>query len=409
MDIEKIRSFFPILKTKVDGEAFIYFDTAATAQKPKCMIDAISNFYATEYATVHRAIYPHAEKASSMYESVRDDAQHFMGAAHREEIIFTKGTTESLNLVASSFGAQQVQEGDEVVITGLEHHSNIVPWQELCKKKNAKLVVVPMNSEGIISAQIFASKLSSRTKIVSICHVANSIGTINPIKEMIDLAHEKGAYVVIDGAQAASHIPLDMKNLNADFYCFSAHKLYGPTGLGILYGKKDHLEKMPIYQSGGDMVDKVTLKKTTFQKSPLKFEAGTPLIAQVIGFKATLQFIEEIGLTSIARHENALYSYALSKMKSMDAIEIHGSSSNSGPIIAFTLAGMHPLDVGTLLGIKGIAIRTGHLCAQPTLASFGKDSFCRISFGMYNTKEEIDVFINSLQEILQILPTRSRI
>ncbi len=409
MDKERVRSFFPVLSTKVEGSPFIYFDTAATAQKPQCVIDAISNFYATEYATVHRAIYPHAEKASSMYENVRDETQRFIGAEHREEIIFTKGTTESLNLVAATFGEQQVKEGDEVLITQLEHHSNIVPWQELCKKKNAKLVIVPVNSDGVISVETFASKLSIRTKIVSICHVANSIGTINPIKAMIELAHSKGAYVVIDGAQAASHIPLDMKSLNADFYCFSAHKLYGPTGLGVLYGKKDHLDSMPIYQSGGDMVDKVTFAKTTFQKSPLKFEAGTPLIAQVMGFGAALKFIEEIELKNIATHENALYTYALKKMKAIEAIEIHGKAEDSGPIIAFTIEGMHPLDVGTLLGLKGIAIRTGHLCAQPTLASFGKESFCRISFGMYNTFDEIDVFIKSLEEILQILPTRSQI
>lgn len=409
MDIEKIRSFFPILAAKVEGKPFTYFDTAATAQKPQCVIDAISNFYATEYATVHRAIYPHAEKASSMYENVRDEAQRFIGAEHREEIIFTKGTTESLNLVAATFGEQQVKEGDEVLITQLEHHSNIVPWQEICKKKNAKLVIVPVNSDGVISVEAFTAKLTSRTKIVSICHVANSIGTVNPIKEMIELAHRKGAYVVIDGAQAASHIPLDMKSLNADFYCFSAHKLYGPTGLGVLYGKKEHLESMPIYQSGGDMVDKVTFAETTFQKSPLKFEAGTPLIAQVIGFGAALKFIQEMGLSNIAAHESALYTYALKKMKAIRAIEIHGESKDSGPIIAFTLEGMHPLDVGTLLGLKGIAIRTGHLCAQPTLACFGKESFCRVSFGMYNTFDEIDTFIKSLEEILQILLTRSRI
>lgn len=399
----KIRQEFPMLHQTVHGKPFIYFDTAATAHKPRSVIDALSAFYKEEYATVHRSLYDFASLATARYDAVRKQVKEFLNASFTEEIIFTRGTTEGINLVASSFGKTFIQSGDEILISVMEHHSNILPWQFLSAEKKAHLKVIPINEKGELILEEYEKLLSDRTKIVSIAHISNATGTINPIREIIRLAHARGAKVLIDGAQAASHMPLDMQALGADFYVFSGHKAYGPTGVGVLYGKRALLEKMPPYQGGGDMVDRVTMHSATFQPLPLKFEAGTPMIAQVIGLGEALTFIEGIGRERIAAWENELLNYATKRLEEIKELKIIGTSAQKGPLISFIIEGVHPLDIGTLLDMRGIAVRTGQLCAQPTLQHFGVPALTRISFGLYNTFEEVDHFIHSLKEILLLL------
>lgn len=392
-----------MLQMKMHGKHFIYLDSAATTQKPRCVIDAMSRFYQEQYGTVHRSVYDFAAQATTSYNNVRQKLKEFINAAFVEEIIFTKGTTESINLVASSFGKAFLQPGDEVLITVMEHHSNIVPWQMICEERGAILKAIPINSHGELILEEFDKLLSDRTKIVSVAHIANSIGTLNPIEEITQRAHVRGAKVLIDGAQSIAHMPIDVQKLNADFFVFSGHKAYGPTGVGVLYGKRVLLEKMPSYQGGGDMIDEVTLTSSTYQHPPLKFEAGTPMVAEVIGLGAAIDFIESLGISNIAAWEHDVLAYASKRLSEIKGLRIIGTAANKGAIISFVLDGLHPLDIGTLLDLRGIAVRTGFLCAQPTLKHFNVPSLTRISFGLHTTMEEIDIFTEALKEVVLLL------
>lgn len=390
------------------GKPFIYLDSAATAQKPRSVIEAMNRFYKEKYGTVHRSVYDFASEATTCYNNVRQKVKEFLNAAFVEEIVFTKGTTESINLVASSFGKAFIQPGDEVLITEMEHHSNIVPWQLMCAERGAILKAVPINDRGELIMEEFDKLLTDRTKIVGVAHIANSTGTINPIEEIIKRSHAKGAKVLIDGAQSVAHMPIDVQNLKVDFFVFSSHKAYGPTGVGVLYGKRGLLEKMPPYQGGGDMIDQVTLTSSTYQPLPLKFEAGTPMIAEVIGLGEAIDFIESLGRDKIAAWEQDLLEYATKKLSEVKGLRIFGTASRKAGIISFVIDGLHPLDVGTLLDLRGIAIRTGQLCAQPTLKHFGLSSLIRISFGVHTQIEEIDAFCKDLKEVILVLrPTMS--
>jgi len=402
-DIQKIRRDFPMLSKDMSGKRFIYLDTAATAQKPKCMIDAMTHFYKDEYATVHRAVYDHSVRATERYCECRRLVKRLINADTEDEIIFTRGTTESINIIAQCYGRKVLKQGDEVLITEMEHHSNIVPWQLLCDEVGAILKIAPINDEGELILEEFENKLTHRTKIVALCHVSNAFGTINPIKTIIDLAHSFNAVIVIDGAQSISHMPVDVSDLSADFYAFSGHKLYGPNGIGILYGKKHLLEKMNPYHGGGDMIKDVTFAKTTFQESPLKFEAGTPPIAQVIGLGAAIKYFNAIDKVALYKHEMNLLQLTTELLMEIPGVHIYGRAKNKGPIVSFTIDGVHTLDLGTLLALKGIAIRTGTLCAQPALNRLNLQTLARISFGLYNTEEEIYQCIESIKETLALL------
>lgn len=402
-DIWKVRKDFPMLSKTMNGKPLIYLDTAATAQKPQGVIDTINRFYREEYGTVHRAVYEIAARSTEMYSEVRSRVQQFINAPREEEVIFTRGTTESINLVAHSFARAFLKEGDEIVISEMEHHSNIVPWQIICDMYKTHLKVIPINDQAELDLNAFQNLLTDKTKLVSIGHIANATGTINPVKDIITLAHKAGAKVLIDGAQAAPHLAIDVQDLDADFYAFSGHKLYGPTGVGVLYGKKELLEAMPPFLGGGDMIEEVTFEKTTYQPLPLKFEAGTPSIAEVIGLGAAIDYVESIGRPAIHEWEQKLLHYATEKLQSVTGIKFYGTAASKGGIISFTVEGMHPLDLGTILGLKGIAIRTGHLCAQPVLKRFEVEALARISFGMYNTYEDVDTFLHALKEATILL------
>jgi cysteine desulfurase/selenocysteine lyase len=402
-NIWKIRREFPMLSQTMHGKPFLYFDTAATAQKPQCVIQAMSDCFAKQYATVHRSVYDFASHATSQYQRVRESVRAFLNARLSEEIIFTKGTTEGINLVAHSFGQAFLSPGDEILISEMEHHSNIVPWQLLAQRTGAHLRFIPIDDRAELDLNAFHALLSNKTKIVSIAHIANATGTINPIEEIIQAAHTKGAKVLIDGAQSAAHLPVDVQKLGADFYVFSGHKIYGPTGIGVLYGKKQLLEQMPPYQGGGDMVEAVTMEGATYQDLPLKFEAGTPPIAEVMGLGEAIHFIESIGRAQIAAWEGDLLVYATRRLQEIDGLKIIGTAAKKGSIISFIIEGLHPLDIATLLDIRGIAIRTGNLCAQPTLKHFQLSSLARISFGIYNTPDEIDHLTTALKEVVLLL------
>lgn len=392
-----------MLHQLMHGRPFIYLDSAATAQKPRIVINAISDFYTNCYSTVNRSVYDFASKASAHYNSVRQKVKSFLNAAFIEEIIFTKSTTESINLVACCLSKLCLQPGDEVLISEMEHHSNIIPWHMCCKERGAQLKVIPVNESGELIFEEFQKLLSNKTKIVSIVHMSNVLGTINPIEEIVREAHAKGAKVVVDGAQSAPHMLIDVQKLGVDFYTFSAHKIYGPTGLGVLYGKHSLLEVMPPYQGGGDMVDEVGFDRITYQEPPLKFEAGTPMIAEVIGLGAALDYIELIDQKLIATWEKDLLEYATQRLMEIKGLKIIGMAQQKGPIISFSVDGFHPLDLATLLDLRGIAMRTGHLCAQPILKRYRVSSLLRISLAFYNTFEEIDLFIHALKEALLLL------
>lgn len=384
------------------GKPLIYLDTAATAQKPQFVIDAIQNFYQNQYGTVHRAVYELAILSTHQYQEIRRKIAAFLNASKEEEIIFTRGTTESINLVAYSFGKAFIKPGDEVIISEIEHHSNIVPWQIMCEDRGAVLKVISANERGELSLENYASLLNEKTKIVSIAHISNSIGTLNPIKRMIEMAHQAGAKVLIDGAQSAPHMLIDVQDLDADFYVFSGHKIYGPTGIGILYGKEALLDTMPPYQGGGDMIETVNFKKTTYNVLPLKFEAGTPMIAEVVGLGAALEYVTNVGIENIQKWEQELLEYASSKMQQIENLHVIGTAKAKGAIISFIVEGIHPLDIGTMLDLRGVAVRTGHHCAQPTMRKFGVNATTRASFGLYNTKEEIDQFSEHLKEVIKL-------
>jgi cysteine desulfurase/selenocysteine lyase len=402
-DIEKIRAKFPILHQKVNGKPLIYFDNAATNQKPQQVIDALVGYYQSYNANIHRGIHTLAEKATKAFETTRQSMQKFVNAAHVEEIIFTRGVTESINLVASSYGRPFLKEGDEVIISGLEHHSNIVPWQMICEEKKAALKVIPITDLGEIDLGAFKNLLSPKTKLVAVNHASNSLGTINPVKEIIALAHAVGAVVLIDGAQAAAHLPIDVQDLDCDFYCISSHKMYGPTGTGILYGKKEILESMPPYMGGGEMIKDVTFEKTTYNDLPYKFEAGTPNIADVVALNEAVNFINELGKETIAEHELELLSYFVEKVIHIPGVKLVGTSSNKVAVQSFVIEGIHHFDIGQMLDARGIAVRTGHHCTQPLMERFGIEGTVRASFSIYNTKSEIDEMIDGLTRIVNFM------
>ncbi|EFB40364.1 cysteine desulfurase [Parachlamydia acanthamoebae] len=397
--VSDYRSDFPMLSKTMHGKPLIYFDTAATAQKPQAVIDCMTHFYEDSYGTVHRAIYELAAHSTYLYQAARLKAMHFLNAKRPEEIIFTRGTTESINLVAHSFGKAFIHAGDEIIISEIEHHSNIVPWQMLCEDRGATLKVIPVNDRGELMMDVYRELLNEKTKLVAIGHISNALGTLHPIKQIVDLAHDVGAKVLVDGAQAAPHMAIDVQALDVDFYVFSGHKAYGPTGIGILYGKEVLLEKMPPYQGGGDMIDTVTFTKTTYNTLPLKFEAGTPMITEAIGLGAAIDYIIGIGREEIKTWEHELLDYATKLWSEIPGFKIIGTAAEKGAIISFCMEGIHPLDVGTMLDLKGIAIRTGHHCAQPAMRRFHVPGTARASFGLYNTKEEIEAFAEALQEI----------
>ena len=401
-DVSKIREQFPILKREVNGRDLVYFDNGASTQKLQSVIDTVSNYYKEENSNVHRGVHFLSGLATDKFEESREVIRKFVGAKHTHEIIFTKGTTDSINLVANGFRSL-LKKGDEIIISELEHHSNIVPWQMCCEYSGAVLKIIPLKDNGELEIKKFESLLSKKTKLVAISHISNSLGTINPIKEFIEKSHKVGAKVLIDGAQAASHIPLNMQELDVDMYCFSAHKMYGPTGVGVLYGKEDVLNEIPPYQGGGEMIKEVSFKKTTYACLPHKFEAGTPNIAGVIAFKSAIEFISSLGFNTIAEHENNLLEYATKEILKIDGVKIYGTSENKSGIISFNIDGIHPYDIGVLLDKMGIAIRTGHHCTQPIMERFNIPGTARISLAIYNTIKEIDVCIASIKKAKQML------
>ena len=403
IDVDNIRKEFPVLHQQINGRDLVYFDNAATNQKPRRVIDALVEYYSGYNANIHRGIHTLAEKATRAYEQTRETAKDFINAASTEEIIFTRGVTEGINLVAATYGRAFVKEGDEIIISTLEHHSNIVPWQFVCEANNAILKVIPVTRSGELDMQVFKQHLSSRTKIVAVNHASNSLGTINPVKEIIRLAHEKDAVVLIDGAQAGAHITIDVQDLDCDFYCLSSHKMYGPTGTGILYGKKGLLEKMPPYQGGGEMIKEVKFEKTTYNDLPYKFEAGTPNIGDVVAYRHAMEFILELGRENIAAHEHALLEYGTKRLSELKEVTPVGTAANKVGVLAFTVKGIHHFDVGQMLDARGIAVRTGHHCTQPLMDCYGIEGTVRASFAVYNTKKEIDQLIEGLERIINFL------
>ena len=403
IDVEKIRKEFPILHQQVNGRDLVYLDNAATSQKPLSVINALVDYYKGYNANIHRGIHTLAEKATKAFEETRHTAKKFINASSEQEIIFTRGVTESINLVASSYGRTFLNEGDEIVISGLEHHSNIVPWQLIAEERKAKIKVIPVTDQGELDLEAYKKLLSSKTKVVSVNHASNSLGTINPIKEIVKLAHQVGTVVLIDGAQAAAHLEIDVQELDCDFYCISSHKMYGPTGTGILYGKKELLEKMPPYMGGGEMIKDVTFEKTTYNDLPYKFEAGTPNIADVVALKEAVNFINELGKENIAAHEAELLNYIKEKLGGLPAIKLIGTSKHKVSVQSVVVEGIHHFDIGQMLDARGIAVRTGHHCTQPLMERFGIEGTVRASFAVYNTKAEIDQLIEGLGRIIKFM------
>ncbi len=401
-DVASVRSDFPILGTTVRGVPLCYLDNGATTQKPLCVIETIDSYYKSSNSNIHRGVHYLSQVATELYENARATVRRFINAASDKEIIFTRGTTESINLVASSFGNRFISQGDEILITEMEHHSNIVPWQLLCERNGAILKVANVHPDGTVDIEDFKRLLSTKTKIVSVVHVSNSLGTINPIKDIIEAAHQVGAKVLIDGAQAVAHIEVDVQGLDCDFYVFSGHKLYAPTGIGVLYGKEEILNAMPPYQGGGDMILSVSFDKTIYNELPAKFEAGTPHIAGAIGLATAIDYLVGIGIANAAQHEHMLLDYATNAMRGIPQVQLVGTAPNKSAVLSFTLKGIHPHDVGSLLDRDGIAIRAGHLCTQPILRKFGVHAVNRASFAMYNTIEEVDRLIASVQNVIRI-------
>ncbi len=402
-DIDQVRRHFPILNRQVKDKPLVYFDNAATTQKPIEVIDALTDYYKFYNANIHRGIHSLAEEATAAYEATRDTVQQFINAKHREEIIFTKGVTESINLVAYTWARTNLKAGDEILISGMEHHSNIVPWQLIGEITGAKLKVIPVDDNGELIMEEFYKLLNEKTKLVSVVHASNSLGTINPVKEIIDAAHEIGAIVLIDGAQSTVHLDIDVQELNCDFFAISSHKVYGPTGVGVLYGKKELLEAMPPFMGGGEMIKDVSFEKTTWNDLPYKFEAGTPNIADTVALKAAIDFVERIGKMQIRQHEDDLLQYATSQLESIEGIRLIGKAKQKVSVASFVVEGVHPQDLGILLDNQGVAVRTGHHCTQPLMNRFGIPGTTRASFAMYNTKDEIDVMIEGLNKAIKLL------
>jgi cysteine desulfurase/selenocysteine lyase len=401
-NVEKIRADFPILHRRIRGHELVYLDNAATSQKPQSVIDAIVRYYEGENANIHRGVHYLSQIATEEFEAGRSTVQRFVNAGDASEIIFTRGTTEAINLVAQAWGRAHVGAGDEVLITAMEHHSNIVPWQILCEEKGARLRVVPMNDAGELLLDEYEKLLGPKTRIVAIAHVSNALGTINPVKRMIAAAHARGIPVLVDGAQAAPHIAVDVQDLDCDFYALSGHKMYGPTGIGVLYGKAALLNAMPPYQGGGDMISSVTFEKTTYNKLPHKFEAGTPDMAGVAGLKAAIEYMNSVGVAKIAAHEHDLLKYATEVVGALPGVRPIGTAQDKASVLSFVLEDVHPHDIGTILDQEGIAVRTGHHCAQPVMERFCIPATVRASFAMYNTRAEVDALARGLRKVREV-------
>lgn len=401
-DVNQIRGLFPVLHQEVHGKPLIYFDNAATTQKPKQVLEALTSYYEKDNSNIHRGAHALADRATQYFENTRESVRRFINAKESAEIIFTKGTTESINLVAQTFGRKFIGKGDEIIISTMEHHSNIVPWQMLCEATGAVLKIIPVHENGELDNQEFEKLLTSKTKLLSLVHASNALGTINPVKKMIDAAHAVGAKVLLDGAQSTSHLEIDVVDLDCDFMVFSAHKLYGPTGLGVLYGKREILEAMPPFLGGGEMIKEVTFEKTTYNDIPFKFEAGTPNIADVIAFDAAIEFIDSLGKKAIKEHEDELLSYANELTADIKGFQPIGTAKQKVSVLSFNINGMHPFDVGQMLDARGIAVRTGHHCTQPLMKRFGIEGTVRASFAVYNTKSEIEQMAEGIARIAKI-------
>jgi cysteine desulfurase/selenocysteine lyase len=402
-DVEKIREDFPLLQRTVYNKPLIYLDNAATNQKPRQVLQRLADYYQSENSNIHRGTHKLSIQATTAYEQARQSVARFINAPAAEQIIFTKGTTESINLVATTFGERFVEAGDEILITYLEHHSNIVPWQLMCGRRGATLRVADITQDGVLDLDDFKRKLTTKTKLVAFAHVSNTLGTINPAKELVKLAHDAGARVLIDGAQAVAHLPVDVQALECDFYCFSAHKIYGPMGDGVLFGKKEILEELPPYQGGGEMISEVTFGKTTFNELPFRFEAGTPNVAGALGLEAALHYIQSVGAEEMHQYENELLLYATEKLSAIPGLTIYGNSPEKTGVVTFNLAGIHSYDAGTLLDKFGIAVRTGHMCTQPLTEFYGVPGFIRASFSMYNTRQEVDALADAIMRSREML------
>ncbi len=401
-DVEKIRRDFPILSREIRGKKLVYLDNAATAQKPRAVIEAISRYYEQGNANVHRGVHFLSEHATGEHERARRRVQRFINAPRASEIIFVRGATEAINLVAQTYGRVHVSAGDEVLITAMEHHSNIVPWQILCEEKGAKLQVVPINDDGELLLDEFEKLLGPRTKIVAVSHVSNALGTVNPIGRIVEMAHRKNIPVLVDGAQAVPHMKVDVQALDCDFYAFSSHKMFGPIGIGVLFGKSALLEDMPPYQGGGDMISSVTFEKTVYNKLPFKFEAGTPNVAGAIALGAAIEYLNRLGMDNIAAYEHELLAYATEKISAIPGVRLIGTARERAGVLSFVIEGIHPHDVGTVLDQEGIAIRTGHHCAQPVMQRFGVPATARASFALYNTKDEVDVLAEGILKVQEV-------
>ncbi|MCE3236206.1 MAG: sufS [Vampirovibrio sp.] len=401
-EVRRLRADFPVLRQQVYGKPLVYLDNAATTQKPQVVIDRISDYYANENGTVRRGVYKLSEQSTLAFDESRRKVASLINAASSSEIIFTRGTTEAINLVAFSYGRTFIGQGDEIIISAIEHHANIVPWQQVCQEKGAILKVIPVNDDGELDQDAFEGMLSERTKLLAIGHVSNALGTVNPIKRMIEKAHAFNVPVLVDGAQSTPHMSVDVQDLDCDFFAFSGHKMYGPTGVGVLYGKMKHLEAMPPYQCGGDMIHSVSFEKTTFAKPPAKFEAGTPAIAEVIALGTAIDYLQAIGLDRIGAYEHELLQYATARALEIPEMRLIGTAKDKAGILSFTLKGAHPHDIGTILDREGVAVRAGHHCAQPVMERFHVPATARASFSFYNTKEDVDALIRAVQVVINL-------
>ena len=397
------REDFPILEQQVYKKPLVYLDNAATTQKPRVVIDAMTHYYETINSNIHRGVHALSQKATEEFEIARRCVQQFINAAHDHEVIFTRGATESINLVASCFGRTFIGEGDEIIISAMEHHSNIVPWQFLCEERGAKLKVLPFDDDGVLCLDQLELLITPRTKIVAVTHVSNTLGTCNPVAEIIRIAHAHNVPVMVDGAQAVAHQPVDVQALDCDFYCFSGHKMYGPMGIGVMYGKEEWLNRMKPYQGGGEMISTVTFEKTTYNELPFKFEAGTPAVGDAIGLRTAIEYMQRIGLPNIARHEEELLQYATGQLLQIDGLRIYGRAPHKAAVISFLVGNTHPYDLGVLLDHQGVAVRTGHHCTQPIMDRFGIPGTVRASFALYNTREEVDTLVSAVGRAVQML------
>ncbi len=402
LDIETIRKDFPILKQKIHGKPLVYLDNAASAPKPQCVIDTISRFYAEDYSNIHRGVYELSQRATKAYEDTRVKVRRFINARSENEIVFVRGTTEAINLVAYSFGQAYVKEGDEILITAMEHHSNIVPWQMLCKRTGARLQVAPIDKRGDLKLAELEELMHPKTKLVAVTHVSNALGTVNPVKQIVEMAHSRDIPVLVDGAQAVPHAKVDVRDLGCDFYCFSGHKMYGPSGVGVLYGREKLLDAMPPYEGGGDMISSVTFEKTTYNRLPYKFEAGTPNIAGVVGLGAAIDYLKGLGVDAVAEHEDALLSYGTNELLEIPGLSIVGRARRKTSVLSFVHEAIHPHDIGTILDQEGIAIRTGHHCAQPVMEFFGVPATARASLAVFNDKGDLDALAKGIRKVIEV-------